>query len=538
MPVITPSSANLQPNETQQFTQSGISSPVWTLEGFGTLNQSGLYTAPNSVASSLIRVHSSAWNYVNSIYWTKNADDTLTKTVAEGYFDVVSSTAQLNAVGDFVEYLQPATSYVYWTGLSGDSSQITNTALFGGNKIREVHPSGNNNTSSEVGIVPGDIIKFEIIADGYVLVLKNNSPIYTTINTFINKNLRFVIDAVHPTGTVFQLPKFSTSNYSEAGASVVVSPPLLLTKSNLELYCQTNTLNLADDASVSSFTDLSGKGRNLTASSNQPVFKTSDGRIQWNGSQSALKNTANFQLNCGFILAKYDGSTFADYNGLLSDCGDIGILAGNTGGNTLFNFNHSLYEFRSNDRIYASSFAPGPMNTFKLLFFKFWTPITVNGIQIGDDRTFPNRKWNGSVKLIALYSRHFCERDIRAMAKTIADAYSLSLADVFPFQADTASEFVSSKKVLRSGNDEFGSVTRVKRGKKKKFKLNFTNRSQTEIDSSDSYLDAHHPELPFIYRNYAFIVPRDTEVLSLSDEVSQSSNGVNLFNYSFEARET
>ncbi len=535
MATISPASANLQPNETQQFTQSGISSPVWTLDGNGTLNQSGLYAAPNGVASSLIRVHSAIWNYVSNS-WTKNPDDSLTATGNANYFGAAKSNVLLNNVGDFVIFRTMA-PYPYWVGLENDAGteRCVLAAVYGG-KLAEFHPNGNYQ-SPPVTYAPNQSWKMEIIAGGYIQVSRDATVVYTSINTYLNNNLRFSQDGVSNAGTIFPVPYFSASNYSEATANGVVSPPILLTKSGLELYCESNTLSLTDNTSVSSFTDLSGKGRNLTASSNQPVFKTSDSRIQWNGTQSALKNTAQFQLNCGFILAKYDSATFADYNGLISDCGDVGIIAGNTGGNTLFNFNHSLYEFRMNDRIYPSSSAPGPMNNFRLLFFKFWTPIQLNGIQIGDDRNFSGRKWNGSVKLVALYSRHFCERDIRAMAKTIADAYSLTLADVFPYQADYASEFVSSKKVLRSGNDEFGSVTRVKRGKKQKFKLNFTNRSQNELDSSDTYLDTHHPELPFVYRNYAFIPPRDTEVLSLSDEVGKSSNGVNLWNYSFEARE-
>jgi hypothetical protein len=539
MPTISPVSVELEPSASQQFTQSGISSPVWTLDGDGSLNQSGFYLAPGSIGSANVRVHPSAWNSVNSAYWTKNADDSLTKNTDNfGGFAQATSVALLNNVGDFVEYISVG-SYAYWIGLEDDSQTYRVVASsFAGGEIREYNGSFFNQGSIGGVITAGNVIKFEIIIGGYVQVKKNGTVVFTSTTTFLNKNLRFITDAGSPPiGTVFKLPKFSASNYAEAVATVLVTSPILLTKSGLELYCESNRLSLADNASVSSFTDLSGKGRNLTLSSNQPVYKAEDGRIEWNGSQSALKNTASFQLNCGFILAKYNGSTFADYKGLLSDCGNLGILVGNPNSNTLFNFGYNLYEFRTNDRIYPASAAPAPMNAFKLLFFKFWTPIQVSGIQIGDDRNFTGRKWNGSVKLIALYSRHFCEKDIRTMAKTIADAYTLTLADVFPYQADTASEFISSKKVLRSGNDEFGSVTRVKRGKKQKFKLNFTNRSQNELDSSDTYLDSHHPELPFVYRNYAVIPPRDTEVLTLSDEVSKSSNGVNLWNYSFEARE-
>jgi hypothetical protein len=533
---ISPSTVQLEPNQTQQFTQSGIGSPVWSVFGLGTINQSGLFTAGSS--SSIVIAHEPAWASVNAATWTKQTDDSLVSTGSLDYFGSAISAGKLNATGDWCQAKLP-----YRTGYSPNKWGILNLSnTFGvyleyGLSIREV--ATGYSVASSLSATANDIFTFTVNSGGKIEVKQNGTLIFTSVNSFTGLSLPFYSSCDYASGVVQTVPRFnaSNSNYTSVEAVATVLPLILLTRTALELYCQSNTLSLTDNAAVSSFADLSGKGRNLTASSNQPVFKVEDNRIQWNGSQSALKNTQSFQLNCGFILAKYDSATFADYNGLLSDSDNIGIIAGNTGGNTLFNFGHSLYEFRSNDRIYPASAAPAPMNNFKLLFFKFWTPITVNGIQIGDDRNFSGRKWNGSVKLVALYSRHFCEKEIRATAKTISDAYSFTLADVFPYQADTASDFISSKKVLRSGNDEYSSVMRVKRGKKEKFKLNFTNRSQLEKDLYLAFWDSHHPELPFIVRDYTNIPPRDTEVLSLSDEVSKSPSSVNLWNYAFEVKE-
>jgi hypothetical protein len=538
---ISPNIIELEPNQTQQFIQTGIGSSVWTLEGVGSLNQSGLYTAPNSAGSSKIRVHSSIWNYVGSS-WTKNADDSLTATGTINYFGAAKSNVLLNNVGDFVIFkIMPP--YPYWVGLENDAEtvRIVLAAAVGG-KIAEYHPNGNVQ-SGNLTYASGQFWKFELITGGYVQVSRDGTIVYTSVNNYLNKNLRFTQDGVSNSGDILPAPYFSAANYTEYQASVTTNPPILLSKMGLELYCEANKLSLTNDAVVASFTDLSGKGRNLTASSNQPVFKTSDNRIEFDGTKSPLKNNAQFQINCGFILAKCNQSTFSNNAGLLSGNEFLPILLGSTGTNKFFDLKGAgdskfeYFEFRTNDRIYPQSNQLAPMQAWQLIFFRFWQPQITDGIQIGCDRLDSTRKWNGAVKLLALYSRNFCENDIRSMAKTIADDYSLTLVDVFPFQADTSSEIVSSKKVLRSGNDEFGKITRLKRAKKLKLKLNFTNRKQSEVDSSDTYLDNHHPELSFLIRNYQYIPPRDTEVYSLSDETTRNTNGINLWNYSFEARE-
>jgi hypothetical protein len=539
MPIL-PTSIELQPTQTQQFTQSGISSPVWTLEGVGTLNQSGLYTG-SAIGSALVRVHSSIWNSVSSS-WTKNADDNLTATGKTNYFGAAKSNVMLNAIGDFVIFRTLAAPYTYWVGLENDAA--TERVVLGnatGNAIGEYHPSGNH--TSAATIAAADFWKMEIISGGYIQISRNGTVVYTTVNTFLNKNLRFSQDGVSSSGTVLPAPYFSSSNYIEYQANVSVLPSILLDKTNLELYCESKELTLTNDAIVSSFTDLSGKDRHLTASSNQPIFKTSDNRIEFDGTKSPLKNTSQFQINCGFILAKCNQANFTSHAGLLSGNEFLPILLGANGTNKFFDLKGAgdtkfeYFEFRTNDRIYPQSNQLAPMQTWQLIFFRFWQPQITDGIQIGCDRLDATRKWNGAVKLLALYSRNFCEKDIRAMAKTIADAYSLTLADVFPFQSDYNTDFTSSKKVLRSGNDPFGKVVRVKRAKKEIIKANFTNRKQSEKDSALDFWDNHHPELSFIFRDYTNIPPHDLEVLTLSDEVQRTPLGINLWNYSFEMRE-
>jgi hypothetical protein len=532
MPTISPSSIQLEPNQTQQFTQSGIGSPVWSVFGAGTINQSGLFTAQS--VSSIVIAHEPAWASVNLSAWTQQADDSLVSNGSLDYFGSAVSKGKLNAVGDWCAAKLP-----YRAGYSPNKWGILNIAntvgvyLQYGLSIVEV-ATGYSLTTS-LSATANDIFEFRVNSNGKIEVRQNGNLIFTSVNSFTGLSLPFYTSCDYASGVVQTVPRFnaSNSNYTSVEAVATVLPLILLTRTALELYCESNTLSLTDNAAVSSFADLSGKGRNLTASTNQPVFKTSDSRIQWNGSQAALKNTASFQLNCGFILAKYDSATFADYNGLLSDCGDIGIIAGNTGGNTLFNFAHSLYEFRSNDRIYPSSFAPGPMNNFKLLFFKFWTPIQVNGIQIGDDRNFPSRKWNGSVKLVALYSRHFCENEIREMAETIAESYSLAIADVYAYQADAGN---TPEKPIQTVNfydpPEGDRISETLSNLQRSLELNFSAADQEEVKYMKAFYKSHYAQaLPFIYRDYRFTPPEDIE--GYLDSPYNLDGANNNWSYSF-----
>lgn len=532
MPTISPSSANLQPNETEQFTQTGISSPVWSVSGNGTINQAGLFTA--GTLNDIIIVHEPAWESLNNTCWGKQSDDSLASTGSVDYFASAVSFGKLNLTGDWCAAVLP-----YRSGYSPNKWGILNIAntlgvyLEYGLSVRET--TTGYSVATSISAAANDLFEWKLNSAGKIELRQNGNLVFTSVNSFAGLSLPFYTSCDYPVGVKQIVPRFNPSNasYISAEAIVNVLPPILLTRSGLELYCESNTLSLGDNASVSSFTDLSGKGRNLTASSNQPVFKISDNRIQWNGTQAALKNTQSFQLNCGFILAKYDRSTFADYNGLLSDCGDTGIIAGNTGGNTLFNFNHSLYEFRSNDRIYPSSSAPGPMNAFKLLFFKFWTPIIVNGIQIGDDRNFVGRKWNGSIKLVALYSRHFYENEIREMAEIIAESYSFAIADVYSYQADAGN---TPEKPIQTVNfydpPEGDRISETVSKVQRSLELNFSAADQEEVKYMKAFYKSHYAQaLPFIYRDYRFTPPEDIE--GYLDSPYNLDGANNNWSYSF-----
>lgn len=193
--------------------------------------------------------------------------------------------------------------------------------------------------------------------------------------------------------------------------------------------------------SVASFNDISGNNRHLVAASNQPTIVVSGGfkEVRIQRTNNVLKYTGYFVMNCGWILAKINGN-FLSYDGLLTALTDLGILVGIPATDKFFDttgFGFQFWEYRLDDRIYPKENAPAPINEYKLIFFKSYIPFGVDGIQIGKDRNLTGRDLDGSVRMLALYNGGFnCEEDIRAQSQIIANYYGLTLADVYPYQAD------------------------------------------------------------------------------------------------------
>lgn len=516
---INPSSITLEPNQTQQFTQSGLISPVWTLDGVGSLNQFGLYAAPATHGAALVRVHTPFWNYVNLAFFDKNSDDSLTKnTSASGYYTQAKSAGQLKQAGDYVEFTIARTN-PYWTGLENDA--VTHRLIisaFSGGEIREYHPAGDLISGTIVFSI-GDLCKMTILAGGQIEIRRNGTVVYTTVRTYENQNLRFVQDGELPTGTVIKVPKMQASNYTEFQAAVTVSPPILTTRQGLEAYYQADTLALANNAAVENFADLSGKGRHLTAkTSDYPLFKTAGNYIQFNGStNSALANNALFPVTCGFMVAKYDDPLFPvapdGFKGLLSDLTSLDIFVGNANTNKFFDFGWELHEFRFDERIYPDSDAPAPMQNWRLLFFRFWKGMMMEGVQIGQQRSLSARKWKGGVKFLALYSQNFTEEEIRKNAESLANHYAITLADVFPYQPDANGVDENGSQTVNFYDPPEGDrISETISEAKRILEMTFSGADQSEVKELKSFFKSHYEQaLPFITRDYRFTPPEDIE---------------------------
>lgn len=294
---------------------------------------------------------------------------------------------------------------------------------------------------------------------------------------------------------------------------------------------------------ASSFTDSSGNGRTLAALNPKPIIEANviGGKpaMKFTRTNNPLKYTGQMDIQCGWILAK-SSANFLGYDGLLTALTTYGILVGNSGGNTFFDFGYDLYEYRSNDRIYPDSYRYAPIGAFKLIFFRFWKPLTVDGIQLGQDRSDATRRFDGYVAMTALYSTNYkCEQDIRKDAVSISNYYGLTLSDVYPYQGSKGDQKKLSKIILDDG--QVSPVTIIKRGKRKAFDLRFTGREVAETDYFENFWDAHNPSRRFIYRDYDYVPPRDTMVnikRGSEPELRLSGLAPNRFDYSMEVEES
>ena len=307
----------------------------------------------------------------------------------------------------------------------------------------------------------------------------------------------------------------------------------------LKLFVEANELAASGGSSVSEFTDLSGNGRHLTASSSQPTIKASgiNGKksILFSGSNNPLVNTGAVTINCGFILCKADFE-FSDYDGIISAVTGAGILAGIPGTTTFYDFRYQKFEYRLNDRIYSPvkgwqggeltnvHMPPAPVAEWGIIFFRFNQPVTLNGVQIGKDRDFSGRLFSGEIALVALYDRYnFCDGDIRANTRSIAYSYQLPVVERFPNLGSRGDTVRIGKRIVTDGQDE--PITRIKRGTRKAFSVNFSNLSVTENNRVQAFYDNFYPQKRFVWRDSNIVPPVDTVVrYAVPNEIEISEN--------------
>lgn len=313
------------------------------------------------------------------------------------------------------------------------------------------------------------------------------------------------------------------------------------TGSGCELYCEPTHQGVFNDQAVSTLSDYSGSGADLTVASSKPLFKTniinSKSIVRFTGANLQPKNAKPFNVRCGWIVAKYDGALFdLNFRGLLSGLVTHDILTGNVGGISFYNFGDDYYEFRSNDRIYPKESAPAPMNVFKVLFFRFWQTKIMDGIQIGQQRNYTDRNWKGDVGLLALYSRDFFEYEIRAYSQIIADYYALSLANVYPYQADKSTSQSVEQSVNFYDPPEGDRISEVLGDPKRTFELKFTSRRRPERNAMIAFHNSHYASAtPCIIQNYNVIPPESIE--GYIDSEYELSGALNNYSYGFRFRE-
>jgi hypothetical protein len=549
LPSITPSTASVHRGQTKQFTGSNVPpGAFWTVYGPGSIDQAGLYTPPVSAGgptTAVISYHTEVWAYFPSAYFVKNADDSLTKTTDNpAYYGQCVSTATLNFAFDQVEHIAH-TNNPYWVGVRSATGSHEFVYSLNGNQIRETHPNGNV-VSSSFGIGIGQVMKFRIEPGGKLTIWVDEVLKYTSVHVYFTQPLYFMCDAVAPTGTIFKPPKFIGSAigapYVHAEAAVNILPPILLPYEGCELYCDPHMMAQAEGSGVTTLTDYSGKDRHLTAVAPLPTFRAGvlSGKsvVRFDGTQKPFQKAGTVPIKCGWIVAKYNAGTFpADHKGLLTDYYWQGVLVSNLLDQRWYDFLAPGFEFRSDDRIYPSGAAPGPMGQFRIIFFRYWNgALMADGIQLGRDRTFTDRLWNGDVAFLALYSRDFTEEEVRANTQKIAANFGMALADVYPYQADVSDTAETSLRTVNTYDPPEGDrIVEVLDAPKRLLNLKFSVAGEAEARAMKKFHRDHYPEVPCIYRDYRFTPPEDIEGYINSPYELEGSTGD--FQYSFTFRE-
>lgn len=302
--------------------------------------------------------------------------------------------------------------------------------------------------------------------------------------------------------------------------------------------------------------DYSGNSRHISCSiGNEPVLTTNviNGRPAWyfNGSRDPLVHTGTLTPKHIFVVAAYADATFpvsggaGEYAGLLSgkDTANSAILIGDPTTTKFYDAGYgSTHEYRKRDVLLANSnMQAGMSNNFAIYELRYPTGWSLDGIQVGKDRTFTNRKWKGYFVEQVMFSRVLASWEIHDVYEYFAIMFKLwkqTAADlnVFPFQPNWSRPLTTAKRVLSSVSVSGAFKGRSKGTRKIGIEPTFESRTPEEYATAVEFWDDHYPGSSFIYRDEAFSPAVDTEMRFTSD-VPQTALDTRDVTYSFQAEQ-
>lgn len=511
---ISPSTFSIETGQTQQISVSSFSGTKWGIrEGVGSVSQTGLFTAGTIAGNAVVRVMYDIWQTIDSPL-SYGPDNTLTQNTAGGYW-YAYGYARLTTAGDQIDYFYTGS---YSQGIS-DGTSLFSVHLGG------LYLDFGLQYTPSPALVANDRVAFVRIGSNQVGVKVNDTLVYTYSQT-LAANPRPVVIALSGTaqvGDVVKAPWITgagVTNYQEVTASGAVLAQLKTPREGCEGYYDPGMMSQSNGTDVTSFTDQSGKGRHLTASSSKPTYQTnvinSKPVIRFSGSNNPLKHNSTFTIRCGWIVAKFDGTSFSAYQGLLSSTLAANILTSQNSGTNFVNLGVDFFEFRSGDRIYPQGAAPAPLNAFRVIFFRFWTPVTMDGLQLGQERNNTGRKFDGDAAFLAVYSCDFVEEEIRLSSETLANHFALTLAsNVYPYQADwgdAGHDETFEQSINVYDPPEGDRIGETINSAKRVINCKFSAADKAEIATLKAfYSDYYETVLPIVYRDYRATPPVDFE---------------------------
>lgn len=314
---------------------------------------------------------------------------------------------------------------------------------------------------------------------------------------------------------------------------------------------------VADGGNVSSWPEKFGNGKDLACASSYPTYETDIindlPAVNFSGSQNPLKWTGAITPKHIFVVGAFADAAFPaaggaqEYAGLYSgiDNASNGILVGNPSSTKWTDFSYSLYgdyTFRRRDVAFIESLQEasfsGAISVFEV---SYSVGITLDGIQIGQDRSLTTRKWKGPVVAAGAFDRVLADWERHDIYEYLAIKYLLwkrvsSGLDVWPFEPNWSFPLNVDKPVLSSISVDRSRKSRSKGSLKLGIQPQFESRDIVESDAAVSFWDAKYPGTSFIYRDDAFSPARETEMVFTSGITRQVTDTHDV-NYTWQAEE-
>lgn len=297
--------------------------------------------------------------------------------------------------------------------------------------------------------------------------------------------------------------------------------------------------------------DYSGKGRHISCTvGNEPVLTSAvlNGRPAWyfNGSRTPLKYTGALTARHIFLVCAADEAVFTGYRGILSGATAGDVLTGDTGTDEFFDFGYTAfgsYEYRKANRIFTESTQKAPMSAnFKLIEIKYPPGITMDGIQVGQQKTLTDRKFKGWFVEQLIYSQEKAAKERESIYQYFAMKFRLweeydATRLIFPFPHDRARSSERGREHYLSEPYSGQEKALVRGQMRRSFELPFALRPQEEYEAAEAFHALHYPIAPFALRDHRFSPERISIVKTASPIREQGGDVSFRFNYAFDAIE-
>jgi len=192
----------------------------------------------------------------------------------------------------------------------------------------------------------------------------------------------------------------------------------------LKLWMKSDSLSLADNDPVSTWSDSSGLGNDLTAAgSARPTYKTNIQNslpvVRFNGTDNVLSGIFTITYGSAFVVCNNgSGATFPEYSGLLiteNGAGNSNIFFSGEAATSNFYQASAAFPFRL--KIYmngVNTLVFSPLSTMKVVSGVGGTgvaPISKTSLAIGNNASAGGRFWNGDICEILVYDTALSDAD-------------------------------------------------------------------------------------------------------------------------------